>query len=132
MKDKFEFKIAPDGTITTMYQDGIEQFAEAMGGDIKTSCRASNVEWEEIEYTDGVSKGWSIRSAYDANLAIRDLPGPEVRLVCSREQDIQVALFTTREAALEVEVKFFWELLAPKREERNVEQQHSKNDSGEG
>ncbi len=120
MKDKVELEIAPDGTIRTMYQDGIEKFAEAMGGEVSSSCRASNVEWEEIQYTTGALKGWSIRSAHDPQLAIREIPSPEVYFVCSKDQDLRVALFVTREAALEVEVKYFWELLAPKREGNNV------------
>jgi hypothetical protein len=111
MKDKFEVEIAPDGTIQMMYQDGIEQFAKDIGGEIATSCRASNVEWEE---SDG-KKGWTVRSAYDRNLAIRCAKKDGIsEIVCSRTGEL--VFFKTRNIALELEVNFFWELLAPKRE----------------
>lgn len=116
MKDTFEVKIGSDGTIQMMYQDGIEVFAEDLGGGISTSCRASNVEWEE---TEG-KKGWTVRSAYDQDLALRFVETDGIReLICSCYGEL--AFFQTREAALEKEVKFFWELLAPKREGKDGE-----------
>lgn len=123
MKDNFEIEIREDGTIRMMYQDGVERMAEEMGGTITTSCRASDVEWEEV----GPNKGWTVRSAYDKELAIRwthsFTPGgmrPEfvpLNFACSKEGDIVV--FPTREEALKEEVKHFWALLAPKHEGNN-------------
>lgn len=123
MKDNFEIEIREDGTIRMMYQDGVEKMAEEMGGTITTSCRASDVEWEEV----GPDKGWTVRSAYDKELALRwahsfgpdgkKLPFSSINLVCSKDGDIVV--FTTREAALAEEVKHFWALLAPKHEGNN-------------
>lgn len=116
MKDKIELEIDEDGTIRTIHQEGIENFAAEMGGEISTSCRASNVEWEE---SNG-NKGWTVRSAYDNDLAIRwkyDINSPEVRFApldfcVSKTGDI--AVFPTREEAIVWELKFFWELLAPR------------------
>jgi hypothetical protein len=111
MKDAFEVEIAPDGTVQMMYQDGVEQFARDIGGEVATSCRASNVEWEE---SDG-KKGWTVRSAYDRNLAVRYIETDGIReMVCNRVGEL--VFFKTRHQALEREVKFFWELLAPRRE----------------
>lgn len=118
MKDQVELKISPDGKIEVMYQDGIEEFAEELGGEIRTSCRASNVEWEEI----GEKKGWTVRSAYDTELAIRwryQIPkeSQKIEFVPSDwgiSKQGQLVFFPTREEALKEEVKFFWELLAPK------------------
>ena len=111
MKDAFEVKIGPDGTIQMMYQDDIEQFAEDLGGDISTSCRASNVEWEESQGKEG----WTVRSAFDRELAIRYVETDGIReMICSRVGEL--VFFITRRRALELEVKFFWELLAPQRE----------------
>ncbi len=107
MKDNVEFKIEADGTICTVYQEGIEEFARDLGADgLKRSCRASNVEWEEVS---GQGKGWTVRAAHDSELAIR-LEG-DVKVV-SRTGPIVV--YTTREAALEDEIKQFWKLLPPK------------------
>lgn len=116
MKDNVELSIGPDGTLRTMYQDGVEKFAEEMGGEITTSCRASDVEWED----DGTQKGWTVRSAYDKDLAIRSKEsGAIIGFKCAREGNLH--FFKTREDALKVEVTFFWELLAPKTEGNNAE-----------
>ena len=115
MKDNVELEIAPDGTIRAMYQDGIERFAEEMGGEISTSCRASDVEWEEAEG----KKGWTVRSAYNKHLALRYVTNDGIReIICGRIGELVV--FQTREDALKEEVRFFWELLAPKREGNDV------------
>src|SRR5579863_3253262 len=107
MKDNFELKIDADGTIQTIYQDGIEEFAQAIGADLTRSCRASNVEWEEI----GDRKGWTVRSAHDSELAIRsgeplteearnhpyEFKDPHV---VSRNDLRSIVVFQTREEAL--------------------------------
>jgi hypothetical protein len=110
VKDSFELKIGPDGTIETIYQDGIEQFAEEMGADVSTVCRASEVEWEVVEYPDHTEKGWSVRSAKNGLKALRVQYGTQCRIVCSDDTNLAIALFTSREAAIEQEIKHFWEL----------------------
>lgn len=103
MKDSFELKVGPDGTIETIYQDGIEDFAKEMGAEVSTVCRASEVEWEEI----GEQKGWTVRSAKDPHLALREFPD---EIQCNRNSQLPMAVFPTREEALKWEIQFFWEL----------------------
>lgn len=113
MKDNFELKISADGTIETIYQEGLEQFAEEIGGDVAQACRVSNVEFEEI---DG-KKGWTVRAAHDLKLAIRwevyfgeppkDWKGG---FWVSTYEGAPIAVFETREEALAQEVRFFWVL----------------------
>ena len=116
MKDNIELEIDEDGTIRTIHQEGIEAFAEQMGGEISTSCRASNVEWEEAPN----GKGWTVRSAYDNDLAIRwkfknDFEKVQfVPLDFCVSKDGEIAVFHTREEAIVWALKFFWELLAPR------------------
>lgn len=123
MKAEFELKVGPDGTIETIYQDGIEAFAEEMGADVSTVCRASNVEWEEVPQPLNArfpaTKGWSVRSVKNPLMALRmksDFnPGfTDERytdtLVCSSDPELGIALFDTREAAITQEIKHFWEL----------------------
>lgn len=102
MKKRFELTIAPDGTIGTIYQKGLEKFAKDMGGEVAQVCRASNVEFEVI----GRRKGWSVRSAKRPEFAIRitDERGMLPGLVGN------IILFQTREEALKMELKFFREL----------------------
>jgi hypothetical protein len=115
MKDKFEFEISPDGVIRTMYQEGIEKLAEDMGADIKTSCRASDVEWED----DGIHKGWTVRSAYDRDLAVRWQNYGNMGFEADVSIYGELLFFPTREEALAEEVKHFWKLLEPQRK-KNV------------
>jgi len=124
VKKEVELQIDEDGTIRTVHQEGIEEFAESLGGEISTSCRASNVEWEE--FPD--EKGWTVRSAYDPSLALRQSITIEEsilgRIICSREEKYDIHVFKTREKAIEWELKFFWELLAPRKEQS---EQHQSN-----
>lgn len=121
MKDKIELEIDEDGTIRTIHQEGIEDFADAMGGEISTSCRASNVEWEEFS-TNPDDRGWTVRSAYDNELAARELLiAPHLKfgegeIVCSRDRKLEIHCFRTREAAIEWELKHFWQLLEPRKD----------------
>jgi hypothetical protein len=102
----FEIEVTPAGKIRTVYKDEQLPTLEKLGA--VSVHRASNVEWEEI----GNEKGWTVRAAHDPELAIRtifDKAHSSFRRVVSREGDI--AVFTTREAALGYEVLHFWELL---------------------
>lgn len=123
MKKDVEIQIDEDGTIRTVHQEGIEEFAEALGGEISTSCRASNVEWEDFGNDE---KGWTVRSAYDPSLALRGFIGENFigRIICSRDEKYDIHVFNTREKAIEWELKFFWELLAPRKEQS---EQHKSN-----
>lgn len=123
MKAEFELKVGPDGTIETIYQDGIEAFAEEMGAEVATVCRASNVEWEDVGVPLNArfpaTKGWSVRSVKNPLKALRVKshfnPGfTDERyfdeVVCSDDANLGIALFDTREAAITQEIKHFWEL----------------------
>lgn len=100
MKDKFELRITQDGSIESIYQDGL---AEALGATTKDVKRASNVEFENF---DG-RQGWTVRSASDPQLAIRTIDG-DGRFV---GYEGTIVTYDSREEALEDEVMFFWELL---------------------
>lgn len=100
MKDEFKLVIENDGTVGGVYQDGL---AEALDAEEVRVCRASNVEWEEI---DGRA-GWTVRAARDSEIALRTTDW--CRWAPSREGTI--VTFKTREEALAEEVKFFWDLL---------------------
>jgi hypothetical protein len=103
MKDQFDLKVFPDGSMVGIYQDGL---AEAVGAETKEVKRASIVEWEDI----GVAQGWSVRAAHNPKRAIR----MTYKLVLEvTENDEAPAVFSSREMALEHEEKFFWELLGP-------------------
>lgn len=112
MEEKqLELEFGTDGIIRTVYRDGIEKFAEDIGADVRTVCRAAHVEWETI---DGLS-GWTIRAAHDPSLHIRDVGSSEPELICTRDTSYgRVALFTKRETAMHYEQYFFFKLLPPK------------------
>lgn len=102
-----ELEIGPTGTIRTIYKDEKLPLLHDLGK--VTVKRASNVEWEEIS---GQS-GWTVRAAHDPELAIRlVIRDCAFRQVVAKEGDI--AVFVSREAALESEERFFWELLPQK------------------
>jgi hypothetical protein len=105
MKEQLKFRIGPGGKIETIYKDGIEDFAEKVGADVSTVCRASHVEWEESQY----AKGWTVRSAKNPKLALCDEFGTVK--VAEPGQHCHLMFFKTREEALRYEVKFFWELI---------------------
>lgn len=121
-------EVAEDGTIRTIYKDELIDFAEKIGGDMTTVCRASNVEWEKVEKPLNARfpdiKGWSVRAAHDPELALRVESSVNGgigdryvdTLVCSRNPNLAIMLFSTREIALQAEVKFFHQLLPPKGE----------------
>lgn len=108
MKQEFDLKIGADGTIETIYQEGIEAFAETIGADVTRSCRVSDVEWEEWSDWEGM-QGWVVRSVKDRTLAIRsETKGNITAFYCNRTDALH--FFKTRKEALELEVRFFWEL----------------------
>jgi hypothetical protein len=111
MTEKFELVIDAEGRARSIYKDETKSVVDALGA--AKVARASNVEWEELHG----DKGWTVRSAHDPELAIRlvILRGA-YRQVVSREG--LVAVFLTREAALESEVRFFWDLLPPTKESK--------------
>lgn len=131
VKKKLSLDFGTDGTVRTIYSDDVSQFAEKIGGEISTVCRASNVEWETQEVTTNArfpapNKGWAVRSAHDPKLALRIkshfnpfgmLGGDRYNdeIVCSTDESLVVALFSSREKAIEWEVKFFFQLLPPNR-----------------
>jgi|WetSurMetagenome_2_1015567.scaffolds.fasta_scaffold456720_2 hypothetical protein len=97
MKDTVDLKVGPDGSVVGIYDDGL---AEALGAEVKGVTRASNVEWEV--------DGWTVRSAVDQSLALRDVGGVvrPARHGCG-----PVVTFPTREAALAAEIANFWQLI---------------------
>lgn len=102
MKPQFELRIGPDGIIGSIYQDGLAELLEA---EIIKVERASTVEWESMWSEDG----WTVKAAHDQKLALRH--DGVLGIVPSRDQHLLMAIFKTREEALEAENKFFWDLL---------------------
>ncbi len=125
-KDKtLTLDVGSDGVIRTIYSDDLKPLAEKIGGEISTVCRASNVEWETTDKPANnypLTKGWAVRSNHDPELALRwkrtgtGLPVYEV--ICSRDPELAIALFETREAAIAHEVHYFFELLPPRNSEK--------------
>lgn len=106
---KTSLEILPNGTIRMVYSDDLWAFADKIGGDMRATCRASNVEWEDI----GGLKGWVVRAAHDPTLAIKDVGSSEPVFVCNRVPENKVAIFTSRELAIKYEIHFFHDLLPP-------------------
>lgn len=102
MKDTFEIEISLDGTIGTVYQDGIEKLADEMGAEIVRTCRVSHVEPE--------GKNWVVRSAMDPELALRWKHEDPLSLEVTVSKEGVLAQFPTREEALQQEIKFIKEL----------------------
>jgi len=109
--EQMELEFGTDGVIRTVYRDGIEKFAEDIGAEVRTVCRAAHVEWETI---NGES-GWTIRAAHDPSLHIRDVGSSEPVLICTRDTSHgRVCLCVERKTAMEIEQSFFFKLLPPK------------------
>lgn len=114
MKNQFELLIRPDGSLETIYQDGL---AEELGAQAVMVQRASLVEWEADE---GACAGWTVRSAHHHAKAIRwtkampSFLGTEFgTYVAAMKVDTSgsIVVFKTREDALKAEEHFFWELI---------------------
>jgi len=103
MTDEIKVRITADGSVDGVYRDGI---AEALGAKVESVKRASHVEYEKV----GEVEGWTVRSAIEPGLAIRlVIKDGAFRQAVGFEGE--VALFLSREDALESEVRFFWALL---------------------
>jgi hypothetical protein len=103
MESDFDVLIGPGGTIEMLYQEGIEEFAAEIGADIAKIQRLTNVEWDEKV------KGWVVRAAHNPFFALRYVikdgsARVEPRMEINAEREI--AVFTTRDAAIEAEKKF--------------------------
>lgn len=88
-----DLRIEKDGTVVGIYQDGIEELADALG--TMSVARLSNVEHEGL--------GWTVRAAHDSSIAIRE-DG-------SVSKDGKIAYFKRRDDALAAEKQKVWELL---------------------
>lgn len=100
-----QLQISEDGSIRSLYQDGIIPALEELAGAAPSVSRASDVEFE--------NGGWSVRAHHDTELAIRLVvrDGKYVRVVA---KEGELAIFPNREDALEAERSLFWELLPEK------------------
>lgn len=88
-----DIRIEKDGTVIGIYQDGIEELADALG--TMSVARLSNVEHEGL--------GWTVRAAHDSSIAIRE-DG-------SVSKNGKIAYFKRRDDALAAEKQKVWELL---------------------
>lgn len=103
-EERVEIEVSPDGRVRSIYKD--ETIADLKELGTIHVGRASLVEWETI-IDDRTRSGWTVRAAHDTSLAIRyQLGGAH----CVSKEG-KIAVFASREMALEVELKFFWELL---------------------
>jgi hypothetical protein len=126
MKDTITLVVKPGGNIETIYQDGIEEFAKEMGATVSSICRLSNVEWEKVEKPLNArfpaTEGWSVRSAKNPNLALRHESSLNAGIgeryidsvVCSDNLHLAIILFSNRKDALELEEKFYQQLMQQK------------------
>lgn len=118
---KTTLEIGPDGTIRMAYSDELWKFAEKIGGDMRATCRASNVEWEKMHCPRVGCEiyGWTIRAAHDKDLAIRHVWAGLINstLECSRDPNHEIAVYSERAVAVEIEIRFFHELLPPAKTE---------------
>jgi hypothetical protein len=123
MSEKLEIEVGPDGTIRTIYQDGIDKL---LGAEIVNVKRASRVEFEEVAIDGKIERGWTIRAEYDPELALRAGSPPDnvpeyvsetlnhLWFQVSRNPKFKLVAFENREQALRFEREFFWDLLPPK------------------
>ena len=108
--------VTSSGRVLAPYSDDLKPFFAQLGP--ITVERASIVEWEkhdaEMRRLTGEDGAWTVRAAHDFTLAIRHRPGSTPTwkdpMPYVGREGILVG-FETREAALEAEKKFFWDLL---------------------
>lgn len=130
-KEEIQLEIGHGGVIRSIYRDSLQDLAQSIGGKIEDVCRASNVEWETVEKPLNArfpaTKGWSVRSAHDPELALRWESSLNAgigeryidTIVVSKNPHLAIVLFDEREKAIEYEVKHFWELIPKKGTEAN-------------
>lgn len=105
-EEKLEIEVSTEGFIRSAYSDELAIIALDMNAKFVDVRRASHVEWETV----GRQQGWTVQSAWDPELYIRTFNG-EVFVAKSGD----VVVFGSREAALEAEREFFWDLLPPRK-----------------
>lgn len=101
MSEEIELEVREDGTLRAMYSEELVTVIQGMGGRIVNVDRASIVEWDKD------LKGWTVSSARDPDLKMRN--GPHNQILLSR--DGSVIVFERREDAIRLERQFFWQLL---------------------
>lgn len=101
-----DIEIDEDGTLRAVYDDDLLDLAEDMGARVRSVERLSHVEWETV---DGES-GWSVRSARDAALAIREVKDEKGNLCYRPAYAGPLVLFCARADALRAERRFAWDL----------------------
>lgn len=115
MSENLEIEVGPDGTIRTIYQDGI---AELLGAELQSVKRASRVEFEDVGIDGKIESGWSIRAEWDPELALRRVAmfsGSRTFLFkVSRDPKSKLVVFKDRVLALQFERDYFWDLLPPR------------------
>lgn len=108
MKDTVELEVSPGGSIGLVYQDGVEDFADAIGAEHVRTCRVSYVEPE--------GNCWTVRSANSPQLCLRANTAmivhdeSIVEIQCSSDINLPIMAFRTREEALMWELHFLKEL----------------------
>lgn len=110
-EEKLEIEISPCGILRTAYSDDLQELAAEMGAKFIDVERASCVEWRQFEDR----AGWTVQSYRDPSLFICEDDRDEKYFVGTLFRS-NIAVFTLREKALEMEKKFFWDLLPPRRQ----------------
>lgn len=104
--EEIEIKIDEEGNLKSIYKDELRPLYKALGG-ILSVGRASDVEWEDIEW---VGQGWTVRSHKNPKRALRHKKKMFKRAIIVSEEG-PIVFFNSREDALACEVKHFWELI---------------------
>lgn len=110
MKD-IQIQIQEDGTLVSPYTDDLLPFLNDLDGKIEDVQRLTQVEME--------LGSWTVRANFDPEFAIRVAPN----LFYVGRSGV-LAIFKTRETALEAEMTFFWEFyseLQRLKEQRKVQ-----------
>ena len=114
--------LLPDGSIETKDGSEVQKLAVDLGAEITQSCRLSNVEWEDHTGHYGTNtwprtKGWVVRAIHNPDLAVRvnsTQHGTSPFILSARYQDV-LAIFWTREEAIQFELMFFNEIMDDRR-----------------
>jgi hypothetical protein len=107
-RKKLEIEVLPSGAVRSPFTDEttplVKDLAEDLGATPKVK-RASQIEWEDV----GEKSGWTVRAQHDPTLGIRQ--SKDAGNVVSRDNDLPLVVFSSRETALKAELQFFWSLL---------------------